>query len=76
VADKLIVATALWLFIEMYPYWWATIPAIVMICRELVVSALREWMAELGQRSVVKVGVWGTVKTAAQLASLFIFLIK
>ncbi|APD49837.1 CDP-diacylglycerol--glycerol-3-phosphate 3-phosphatidyltransferase [Francisella hispaniensis] len=76
VADKLIVATALCLFIEMYPYWWATIPAIVMICREIVVSALREWMAELGQRSVVKVGVWGKVKTAAQMAALFIFLIK
>lgn len=76
VADKLIVATALCLFIEMYPYWWATIPAIAMICREIVVSALREWMAELGQRSVVKVGVWGKIKTAAQMAALFIFLIK
>ncbi|MDE4944744.1 CDP-alcohol phosphatidyltransferase family protein, partial [Francisella tularensis] len=51
VADKLIVATALCLFIEMYPYWWATIPAIVMSCREIVVSAVRDWMAELGQRS-------------------------
>ncbi len=73
VADKLIVATALCLFIEMYPYWWATIPAIAMICREIVVSALREWMAELGQRSVVKVGIWGKVKTVAQMAALFIF---
>ncbi|MDE4980274.1 CDP-diacylglycerol--glycerol-3-phosphate 3-phosphatidyltransferase, partial [Francisella tularensis subsp. holarctica] len=34
------------------------------------------WMAELGQRSVVKVGVWGKLKTAAQMAALFIFLIK
>jgi CDP-diacylglycerol--glycerol-3-phosphate 3-phosphatidyltransferase len=33
-------------------------------------------MAELGQRSVVKVGVWGKIKTAAQMAALFIFLIK
>ena len=76
VADKLIVATALCLFVEMYPYWWATIPAIIMICREILVSALREWMAELGQRSVVKVGIWGKVKTTAQMAALFIFLIK
>lgn len=76
VADKLIVATALCLFIEMYPYWWATIPAIAMICREIVVSALREWMAELGKRNVVKVGVWGKIKTVAQMAALFIFLLK
>lgn len=76
VADKLIVAAALCLFVEMYPYWWATIPAIIMICREILVSALREWMAEIGQRSVVKVGIWGKVKTAAQMAALFIFLIK
>ena len=76
VADKLIVATALCLLIEMYPYWWATIPAIIMICREILVSALREWMAEFGKRSVVKVGYWGKVKTSTQMASLFIFLIK
>lgn len=76
VADKLIVVAALCLFVEMYPYWWATIPAIVMICREILVSALREWMAELGQRSVVKVGIWGKIKTSAQMAALFIFLIK
>ena len=33
-------------------------------------------MAELGQRSVVKVGIWGKVKTVAQMAALFIFLVK
>ena len=76
VADKLMVATALCLLIEMYPYIWATIPAIIMVCREILISALREWMAELGKRSVVKVGYAGKVKTAAQMASLFIFLIK
>ena len=76
VADKLIVATAICLLVEMYPYWWATIPAIIIICREILVSALREWMAELGQRSVVKVGSIGKVKTAAQIAALFIFLVK
>jgi CDP-diacylglycerol--glycerol-3-phosphate 3-phosphatidyltransferase len=76
VADKLIVATALCLFVEMYPYWWATVPAIIMICREILVSALREWMAEIGQRNVVKVGIWGKVKTSAQMAALFVFLLK
>lgn len=76
VADKLIVATALCLFVEMYPYWWATVPAIVMICREILVSALREWMAEIGQRNVVKVGVMGKVKTSVQMAALFVFLLK
>lgn len=76
VADKLMVATALALLIALYPYPWVAIPAIVIICREIVVSALREWMAEIGQRSVVKVSFVGKIKTAAQMGAVFVLLLK
>jgi CDP-diacylglycerol--glycerol-3-phosphate 3-phosphatidyltransferase len=52
-----------------------TIPAIVIICREFVISALREWMAELGKRSNVKVSSLGKVKTAMQMSSIFVLLL-
>lgn len=76
VADKLMVATALGLLIALYPYAWVAIPAIIIICREIIVSALREWMAEIGQRSVVKVSFIGKVKTSAQMAAISILLLK
>ena len=76
VADKLVVATALVLLVALYPYPWVAIPAIIIICREIIVSALREWMAELGQRVVVKVSFIGKVKTAAQMAAIFLLLLK
>ncbi|MBK2125765.1 CDP-diacylglycerol--glycerol-3-phosphate 3-phosphatidyltransferase [Fangia hongkongensis] len=76
VADKLMVATALGLLIALYPYPWVAVPAIIIICREIIVSALREWMAEIGQRSVVKVSMVGKVKTACQMAAIFLLLLK
>ena len=76
VADKLMVASALVLLVALYPYWWVAVPAIVIICREIVVSALREWMAELGQRSVVQVSMVGKLKTTAQMAAIFMLLLK
>gem|GEM_PF-1728127 len=59
VADKLMVATALILIVEFDSSMWLTIPAIVIIGREITISALREWMAEMGQRGKVKVGWLG-----------------
>src|SRR5690554_2310775 len=44
VADKLMVAVALALMIERYEAVWLTLPALVIIGREIVISALREWM--------------------------------
>lgn len=76
VADKLMVATALGLLIALYPYPWVAIPAIIIICREIIVSALREWMAEIGRRSVVKVSVVGKFKTACQMAAICLLLLK
>ena len=42
------VAIAMVLVVEHYHTWWVTLPAATMIAREIIISALREWMAELG----------------------------
>ncbi len=55
VADKLIVAAALVLIVSGDPRWFVEIMAIVIIGREIAVSALREWMAEIGARGRIKV---------------------
>ncbi|KAE9534134.1 CDP-diacylglycerol--glycerol-3-phosphate 3-phosphatidyltransferase [Ursidibacter arcticus] len=70
VADKVLVAAALVCVVEHYHTWWITIPAIVMISREIIISALREWMAEIGERASVAVSIWGKVKTTAQMFAL------
>ena len=46
------------------------IPAVLMILREIFVSALREWTASVGQSNLTQVGIWGKVKTAVTLLSL------
>jgi len=74
VADKLIVAVALVLLVGEQGFQLLTIPAAVIICREIVVSALREWMAEVGKRSSVAVSMLGKFKTLAQMVSLVVLL--
>jgi len=74
VADKLIVMVALILLIEEYAAWWFTIPTMVIIGREIAVSALREWMAELGKRDQVAVSNLGKWKTACQMTAIIILL--
>ncbi|MGO1463384.1 MAG: CDP-diacylglycerol--glycerol-3-phosphate 3-phosphatidyltransferase [Marinobacter sp.] len=70
VADKLMVAVALALLIQEYSTLLLTIPATVIIGREIVISALREWMAEIGSRASVAVSYIGKIKTTAQMASI------
>ncbi len=74
VADKLMVATALILLVSQYPSPWMVIPGIVVVCREIVISALREWMAEIGKRAVVKVSAIGKIKTVVQMVALLILI--
>ena len=74
VADKLLVATALVMLIDTYSVFWITVPAGVIIGREIVISALREWMAELGKRANIAVSYIGKLKTALQMLSIFIML--
>jgi len=70
VADKVLVASALILITEHYHSIWITIPAVTMIAREIIISALREWMAEIGKRASVAVSWVGKVKTMTQMFSL------
>ncbi len=70
VADKLMVAVALALLIQSHSSVWFTLPAMIIICREIVISALREWMAELGERATVAVSQIGKIKTALQMTAI------
>jgi len=74
VADKLIVAAALVVLVESHSSIWMTIPAIVIVGREIVISALREWMAELGKRASVAVNMLGKIKTTLQMVAIVILL--
>ncbi len=74
VADKLMVAVALILLVERNPTPALAIPAIVIISREITVSALREWMAELGARAQVAVSVIGKFKTAVQMVAIVLLI--
>ena len=74
VADKLLVATALVLIVMASPRVWIAIPALIIIGREIAISALREWMAEVGDTGVLAVSWAGKVKTAAQMAAIALLL--
>jgi CDP-diacylglycerol--glycerol-3-phosphate 3-phosphatidyltransferase len=76
VADKLIVAAALVLIVSKDPRWFVVIVAIVIIGREIAVSALREWMAEIGASGRIKVSVWGKYKTIMQIVGLSLLLFR
>ncbi len=81
VADKLIVSTALVLLVSdraalaqslhIIPF---ILAVAIIIGREIVVSALREWMAELGARAAVSVGALGKFKTASQMVAIILLL--
>ena len=73
VADKLMVSTALILLSGRYGIYLA-LPASVILARELAVSALREWMAQIGARDTVKVGWQGKCKTALTMVALTVLL--
>ncbi|MEZ5499732.1 MAG: CDP-diacylglycerol--glycerol-3-phosphate 3-phosphatidyltransferase [Steroidobacteraceae bacterium] len=74
VADKLIVAVALVLLVGSDPRMLLVFCAIVIIGREIAISALREWMAELGQRTKVAVSSVGKLKTILQIVGLSMLL--
>jgi CDP-diacylglycerol--glycerol-3-phosphate 3-phosphatidyltransferase len=74
VADKVMVAVALVLLVERHNDLLFTLAACVIIGREIVVSALREWMAELGRRTSVAVSMVGKVKTGFQMVSIVVLL--
>lgn len=68
VADKLMVAAALILLVELGRA--EAYLAIIIIGREIAISALREWMAQIGQSKSVAVNILGKVKTVTQLVAI------
>lgn len=88
VADKLMVSIALVLIVAeptfqfisvtsgvvAIPSAMITIPAAIIVAREIIVSALREWMAEIGNRASVAVSNLGKFKTAVQMLALVVML--
>ena len=74
VADKLMVGVALVLLVGVHASPWMTVPAAVIIGREIVISALREWMAELGKRASVAVSYIGKIKTTLQMIAILLLL--
>lgn len=76
VADKLMVAAALLLIVEADPSPAMSIPAVVIIGREITISALREWMAEIGARAQVAVSVIGKIKTTVQMFAILLLIYR
>jgi CDP-diacylglycerol--glycerol-3-phosphate 3-phosphatidyltransferase len=88
VADKLMVSIALVMIVaeaqfqfvsapsKMFaiPVFMITIPAAIIVSREVVVSALREWMAEIGKRASIVVSSLGKVKTTVQMIALTVLI--
>lgn len=72
VADKLMVAAALILLLQLGRV--DAIVTLIIIGREIAVSALREWMAGAGQRKSVAVAMIGKIKTAAQMVAIILLL--
>ena len=74
VADKLLIAISLVILAASYTDAWYVIPASLIVAREVLVSALREWMAEQQQRDAVAVGWVGKWKTTVQMIALGLLL--
>lgn len=75
VADKVLTATALVMLIGVHGNLWLTLPGIVIIGREILVSALREWMAEMNRRGIVQVKTLGKAKTVMQMLAIAVLLV-
>jgi CDP-diacylglycerol--glycerol-3-phosphate 3-phosphatidyltransferase len=70
VADKLMVVVALVMIAQDYHSWWISVAAIIMIAREVFISALREFMSSRGKRDIIAVSNMGKYKTAAQMLGI------
>jgi CDP-diacylglycerol--glycerol-3-phosphate 3-phosphatidyltransferase/cardiolipin synthase len=76
VADKLMVAAALVLLVQAIPTPLMAVAAVIIIGREIAVSALREWMAQIGNHGRVAVSMAGKFKTTAQMIAVFLLLYR
>jgi CDP-diacylglycerol--glycerol-3-phosphate 3-phosphatidyltransferase/cardiolipin synthase len=76
VADKLMVSVVLVMLVQADSGWFEDIIAMIIIGREITISALREWMATIGERANVKVTMAGKVKTALQMFGIAFMVYK
>lgn len=76
VADKLAVTVALFIIVQAHPTIWMTLWAAIIVSREITISALREWMAEIGQSGRIKVAWIGKIKTIVQMVALICLLYR
>ncbi|GAB3481474.1 CDP-diacylglycerol--glycerol-3-phosphate 3-phosphatidyltransferase [Marinomonas epiphytica] len=74
VADKVMVSVALVMLVASYANPLMTLASAVIVGREIVISALREWMAEMGKRASVAVSFVGKLKTTMQMLAILILL--
>ena len=74
VADKLIVGAALVMMAGAHANLWFSAAAVVIVGREIIISALREWMADMQRRGVVSVSWVGKVKTVFQMVAILVLL--
>ena len=76
VADKLMVAVVLVLLVQSDPDWYVDFIAMIIIAREITISALREWMATIGAQGNVAVSWGGKIKTALQMFGIAFMVYK
>lgn len=74
VADKLMMAVTLFVLVQSHPTWLLAVTSAVIVGREIAVSALREWMAFVGERGRVRVQWVGKFKTVMQIVAILILL--
>lgn len=70
VADKLAVTFALFLVTQRHPTAWMALLSAIIVGREITISALREWMAQMGAHGLVKVAALGKIKTIVQMIAI------
>ena len=70
VADKLMVVVIIILLVEAHPSIYIALPSVIIVAREISISALREWMAQLGSSATLQVSFIGKAKTVAQMFAL------
>lgn len=76
VADKLIVTVVLFLIVQADPTPLMAILGAIIVGREISITALREWMATIGQRARVRVAGIGKIKTIVQMVALTLLLYR
>ena len=70
VADKLAVVITLFIIVQRHHTVYMALLAAVIVGREITISALREWMAQIGAHGLVKVAALGKIKTIFQMVAL------